>query len=272
MFPINDKAYQFELIENDSSLFNSEVINATYVIHLEGNGRYENILKQFNQFKTTNKIYILHNKGFKSGLKQKYIDKPPLDLIDAFLTCFKHASNNNYKNVLIFEDDFICDEKLLDKSVTNDISDFVKSKTIQNERWFYYLGVLPFITSTSCDNHRQLFIGQCAHSVIYSNEFIKYALSNIQTDLVECGEWDTFLINCTILYNTKRFMYDKCLCYQPFSETENSKFWGYKLGRIGLFASEIGKNIFKLFKLDTDPKIGFNKAYEICVKMPTLSL
>ena len=99
MYTINDKAYQFELIENDSGLFNNDVINATYVIHLEGNGRYENILKQIKQFKTTNKIFILHNKGFKSGLKDDFIDKPPLDLIDAYLTCFKHASNNNYKNV-----------------------------------------------------------------------------------------------------------------------------------------------------------------------------
>jgi hypothetical protein len=269
MYTINDKAYQFELIENDSSLFDNEVINATYVIHLEGNGRYENILKQINQFKTTHKIFILHNKGFKTGLKDDFIDKPPLDLVDAFLTCFKHASNNNYKSVLIFEDDFICDEKLLDKSVTNDITNFIKSKTKQNERWLYYLGVIPFISSISFGNHRQLFIGGGCHAVIYSNEFMKYALSYKQTDI---DDWDSFLLKCTFLYNTKKFMYDKCLCYQPFPETENSKFWGYKLGDFGLFAGEISKNILKLFKLDTDPEYGFNKAYDICIKIPTLSL
>ena len=270
MYTINDKAYQFELIENDSSIFdNDDVINATYVIHLEGNNRYENILKQIKKYKTNNKIYILHNKGFKTGLKQKYIDKPPLDLIDAYLTCFKHASNNNYKNVLIFEDDFICDEKLLDKSIANDITNFIKSTTKQNERWFYYLGVLPYITSISFGNHRKLFIGIGTHAVIYSEEFIKYALSYTQTDI---DDWDSFLTKYTFLYNTKRFMYDKCLCYQPFPETENSKFWGYELGELGILAFEISKNILKLFKLDTDPEYGFNKAYDTCIKIPTLSL
>ena len=131
MFSINYKAYMFELFENENVLFDNDVINATYVIYLEGNGRYENILKQIKKYKTNNKIYILHNKGFKTGLKDDFIDKPPLDLIDAYLTCFKHASNNNYKNVLIFEDDFICDEKILDKSIANDITNFIKFKTKQ---------------------------------------------------------------------------------------------------------------------------------------------
>ena len=268
MFHINDKAYQFELIENDSSLFDNEVINATYIIHLEGNGRYENILKQIKKFKTTNKIFILHNKGFKTGLKEKYIDKAPLDIIDAFLTCFKHACNNNYKNVLIFEDDFICDDKLLDKSITNDISDFVRSKTKQNEKFCYSLGVLPYITSNTFGNHRQLFVGLAAHSIIYSNEFMKYLLSYTPKDI---DDWDVILAKTT-LFNTKRFMYDKCLCYQTWPETENSKLWGYQFGNIGIFACNISKNINRLLKLDTEPKYGFNKAYETCIKIPTLSL
>ena len=269
MFPINDKAYQFELIENDSSLFDNEVIYATYIIHLEGNGRYEHILEQIKKFKTTNKIYILHNKGYKTGLKEKFIDKPPLDLFDAFLTCFKHASNNNYKNVLIFEDDFICDDKLLDKSITNDITKFIKSK--ENESWCYYLGVLPFITSNTFGNHRICFIGRTCHAVIYSDKFIKQTLKN-EVRNISFSDWDVLLNECSISFKLKRYMRDKCLSYQPFTETENSKLWGYTFGTIGLLASEIIKKIHKLFKLDTDPKFGFNKAYEICIKIPTLSL
>ena len=266
MFTINEKAYQFELIENDSSLFDKEAIIATYIIHLEGNGRFEHILKQIKKFKTTNKIYILHNKGYKTGLKDDFIDKPPLDLFDAFLTCFKHSSNNNYKNVLIFEDDFICDEKLLDKSVTNDISSFIKTKTKENEKICYHLGVLPYVTSKSFGNHRKCFHGLGTHAVIYSDKFIKYALSYRQKDI---KDWDNFkgenLIN-------NSYMYDKCLCYQPFPETENSKFWGSNGNYIDYIGFQLLHASFKLFKLDTDPKFGFNKAYEICIKIPTLSL
>lgn len=265
MYTINDKAYQFELIENDSGLFNNDFINATYVIHLEGNGRYENILKQIKQFKTTNKIFILHNKGFKTGLKENYIDKAPLDIIDAFLTCFKHACNNNYKSILFFEDDFICDEKLLDKSITNEISDFVKSENIQNEKWFYYLGVLPYITSTSFGNHRQLFMGAGCHAVIFSNQFMKYLLSFTPKDIVD---WDIFLAKTT-LFNTKRFMYNKCLVYQPITETENSKLWGYEFGELGILSSYIKKYIFDLLKIDKEPKFGYDLAYDICIKIPT---
>jgi hypothetical protein len=260
MFPINDKAYKFELIENDCSLFNNEVINATYIIHLEGNGRLKNILKQIKQFKTTNKIYVLHNKGFKSGLKQKYIDKSPLDLVDAFLTCFKHASNNNYKNVLIFEDDFICDEKLLDKSVTDDISNFIKSKSKENEKFCYHLGVLPFITSHSFGNHRICFNGIGTHAIIYPNEFIKYALSYSQKDI---DDWDSFKGWCL---KDKSYMNDKCLCYQPFPDTENSKSWGTNGNFLDYIFFQSLHASFKLINLDKDPKFGFNLYYIFCKK------
>ena len=30
---------------NENSLFDNNIVNATYIIHLEGNGRYENILR-----------------------------------------------------------------------------------------------------------------------------------------------------------------------------------------------------------------------------------
>ena len=271
MFPINEKAYQFELIENESSLFDNEVINVTYIIYLEGNGRYEYILKQIKQFKTTNKIFILHNKGFKTGLKDPFINKPPLDLFDAYLTCFKHASNNNYKNVLIFEDDFICDDKLLDKSITNDISKFIKSK--ENESCCYYLGVRPAVTSKAFGNHRTLFIGVGSHAIIYSDKFIKQILKNdLRNMTINTNHWDAFLIENSISFKLKKYMNDKCLVYQPFTETENSKFWGQEFGNLGPLAVENIFKLFKLFKFDKNQKFGHDLAYDICIKIPTLFL
>jgi hypothetical protein len=268
MYSINDKAYQFELIENNTSLFDNDIINVTYIIHLIGNGRYEHILEQINKFKTTNKIYILHNNGYKTGLKEDYINKPPLDLVDAFLTCFKHASNNNYKNILIFEDDFICDEKLLNKSITNDICHFIKSK--EDELFVYYLGILPYITSLAIGNQRKCYLGLGTHAIIYTNKFIKYILEYNQKDI---EDWDAlFNINLQKNYFNSKYMYNECLCYQPFTETENSKFWGSYAGIIGDTCKYIIREIIKSFKLNTDPKYGFNKAYDYCIKTPFFSL
>jgi len=199
---INKDAYTFELIQNKNSLFDNNIVNATYVIHLEGNGRYENIKNQLDKYKTTNKIFILHNKGYKKSKKQDYINKPPLDLVDAYLTIFKHSSNNGFKNILIFEDDFICDEKLLDINITNDICSFINSK----ENFVYYLGVLPFITLNEIGNHKDLILGGGSHAVIYSFEFIKNVLNYNQILILD---WDSFLNTSSF----KRYMYNKCLCY-----------------------------------------------------------
>ena len=126
VFEINTNAYSFELIQNTNSIFDNDIINATYIIYLEGNGRLDHIKNQITKFKTTSHIYILHNKGYKKAKKQDYINIPPLDLVDTYLTIFKHSKNNNFKNILIFEDDFICDEKLNDKNISSEITQFIK--------------------------------------------------------------------------------------------------------------------------------------------------
>ena len=256
LYSINIDAYTFELIQNENSLFDNNIVNATYVIHLEGNGRYENILEQINKFKTTNKIFILHNKGYKKVKKQDYIDKPPLDLVDAYLTIFKHSSNNGFKNILIFEDDFICDEKLLDTNITNDICSFIKTKEI----FVYYLGVLPFITYNNVGNHKNVITCMGSHSVIYSYEFTKNVLNYEQKLILD---WDIFLSEAITHLSLRKYMYNKCLCYQPFPETENSKFWGSDFGIVGKIFNNIVKKTYKLLKMDKNPKEGFNFIYSL---------
>ena len=262
MYPINDAAYHFELIKFTNSLFDNNTINATYIIYLEGNGRYEHIINEINKFKTTKTVYILHNKGYKTGLKDTFITKPPLDLVDAYITIFKHASNNNFKNILIFEDDFMCDEKLLDTSITKDICSFINSKSDCN--FIYYLGLLPFITSKSIYNHRYIYVGMVTHSVIYSSKFFQYILNTNQQDILD---WDVFLSQPITLSQIQKYMYDKCLCYQPFPETENSKYWGSDFGIIGKIHSDISKLFGKLLKMDTHPKETFNTIYKINIKL-----
>ena len=82
--------YKFKKILFNDGILNKS-IDATYIIHLEGNGRYEHIQKQLLEYHPTNIVYILFNKGYKKSIKKPFIDKPPLDLVDAFLEVFKHA-------------------------------------------------------------------------------------------------------------------------------------------------------------------------------------
>ena len=45
--------------------FNNEIldVDATYIIHLEGNGKYESIIDQLHKFPISKKVYIVLNKG-----------------------------------------------------------------------------------------------------------------------------------------------------------------------------------------------------------------
>ena len=70
--------YKFEKIENVTSLLD-DCVDATYIIHLEGNGRLEHIYKQLEIFKPTQIIYIVHNKGFTNCEKGLHENSPPID-------------------------------------------------------------------------------------------------------------------------------------------------------------------------------------------------
>ena len=98
-----ESCYNFEKLNYKAGLFD-ETVDATYIIHLEGNGRYENILKQLEEYKPTQTVYILLNKGFKCS--KKGIKSPSADLTDCYLQIFKHANKQNLNNILIYHIQF----------------------------------------------------------------------------------------------------------------------------------------------------------------------
>jgi outer membrane lipoprotein-sorting protein len=57
--------YTFVEYNFNEGLFD-KTIDATYIIHLENNGRFESVIKQLEEYKPTKKVYILYNKGYKS--------------------------------------------------------------------------------------------------------------------------------------------------------------------------------------------------------------
>ena len=64
---MNNECYNYKKIIYNNGLFN-KTIDATYIIHLEGNGRLDDIMKQLNEYQPTNIVYILFNKGYKKNI------------------------------------------------------------------------------------------------------------------------------------------------------------------------------------------------------------
>ena len=122
------KCYDFYKINNDNGLL--EYVDATYILHLENNGRINNIIEQIKIYNITQVIYILFNKGYKNCDKGERVNFSLTDLIDANIKVFEHAKNNNFTNILVLEDDFFFNPIIKDKFTLNNVNNFLsKFKT-----------------------------------------------------------------------------------------------------------------------------------------------
>jgi hypothetical protein len=234
--------YRFEKLEFKSVLLD---IDATYIIHLENNGRLDNVMTQLNEFQPTKNVFILHNKGYKNCKKEEYIDKPPLDLIDAFWYIFKDAQQKNYNNILILEDDFMFSERIKDTIVQQNIMDFINNTNYD----VYSLGLLPFLQSAYNKTTNICLLGGGMHSVIYSRECIDKVL---QDDKKSIKDWDLYIAT-----KFTKYVYDEPLCYQLFPETENQKYWENDIG------VRTQKYAINKLKLDTHAEPGYSIMYAV---------
>jgi hypothetical protein len=222
--------YNFKkIIFNNGFLEKS--VDVTYIIHLEGNGRYSDIQKQLSEYHPTNIVYILFNKGYKKSNKKLFIDKPPLDLVDAFLEVFKHADIKNYNNILILEDDFIFSKKMKEINHQNNVNNIISK--LNNKNFLYYLGCLPGLMIPYDFYNYKIYRSAGTHAVIYSK---KNRIETLKIDQPTIKDWDHF--------NGKgfRLTYYTPLCYQLFPHTDNSDYWGSQDDSIS------HKNGIKLFK------------------------
>ena len=78
---MNTKCYRFEKFIFQKGLLDN-CVDATYIIHLKDNGRFEGIMNKLDEYHPTKITYIVFNKGYKNCEKEDYITIPPLDLVD----------------------------------------------------------------------------------------------------------------------------------------------------------------------------------------------
>ena len=67
----NNDCYHFKKLTYTNGLLD-DAVDATYIIHLEGNGRYEDILKQLHLNQPTKIVYIVFNKGYTKCQKDEF--------------------------------------------------------------------------------------------------------------------------------------------------------------------------------------------------------
>ena len=188
------------------------------------------------------------NKGFKKCEKDKRIDKSPLDLVDAFFTIFKDANEKQYENIIVLEDDFIFDEKILDKTHATSIETFLKEK--QGNLFAYYLGTLPILQMSLNTEHNRVLLSGGMHACIYPRAFIKNFVENVNHETIT--DWDVY-----VNFNYTRYKYHTTLCYQLFPQTENQTNWGHE-NPIFRGVSKIGIEFIKILKLDTNVHPGYD--------------
>ena len=230
---MKEKCYEYEEYKFTNPLLNVE---ATYIIHLKNNGRYDSIIEQIQKYNISKKVYIVINKGYKNCKKHESITIPPLDLVDTYLEIFEHAQNK--ENILILEDDFFFDEKIKENFHQTNINQFINKKI--KEDFIYYLGTIPLLQVPY--NYYHYYGLTCgSHAVIYSKKNRK---KTIETIKYQINDWDIF-INFN---NINRFIYYTPLCYQLFPDTDNSSYWGSH--NIFLkYIAEFSKYIIILLKL-----------------------
>ena len=227
----NAKCYELEERNYKDGLLSPEV-EATYILYLEGSNRYDDINKQLEMFHPTNKVFIVHNNGFKKCDKQLIEYKPAIDLIDAYLYALNNAKNNNYKNIIILEDDFMFDPKIKDSKDINIIKNFLNKN--ENKSVTYLLGCIPYIQIPS-SNYSRVLKGIGTHAVIYNKNSVNKLLDNKE----KLYDWDKDVSK----YTTK-YMHNYPLCYQLITETENSK----------VYRAELANNFYKTLVLDKSVK------------------
>jgi hypothetical protein len=232
---IHSYIYNYFTNINKIGLFDN-YINAVYILTMKDSDRINNIHNINNKFILHSNIIIQVNIGYKKCKKKLYIQNSIHDINDAYYHCFIHASKNNYKNIMILEDDFIFD-KTLNQTIADEIGIFINNYKYD----IYNLGPLVhFALPFTLKHHRCIYM-LTAHACIYNINYFKWYIKKYNNSM-HCRN-DSIWNNINII----KYKYSYPLCYQLFPPTENQQHW------INIFF----KFSIILFKLDKSYYPGF---------------
>jgi len=256
----NAHCYTFEPHTYSDSLFEKGV-DATYVIHLRNNGRYDSILKEVNTYKPTRTVYIVLNDGFKK-CKKVFPQPPnrsdslvPYDIVDATFQIFDHANRMKYKNILILEDDCFFSSEIRKRDVLTDLTTFFVEH--ESTPFSYRLGcipylMLPFFTHAPYGSY-------CAvHAYVVSRPYRDKAISTERSTLLHTDKY----VNDT----DYQYAYYKPLAYQLFTDTESRASWFIGLESMPFLISPCTSfinSMIHLFGLHVGAEPGYSIVYTL---------
>lgn len=247
------KCYYFKEINNEKG-FLDNIIDCTYIMLLENSPREKNVFRQLEEFVPSKKIIIQYNKGYKNCKKKLIKQTSNYDILDSYITIFKHANSNHYDKILVLEDDFIFSKKIVKHNIIKDIESLYKNYDVNLFNFGSPMTMYnPFFINYTRYNCNKLIFSFAAHSVIYSKKFrnklIDYYDNNKINYQIDLHFNSSFIDNI--------YTYKIPLAFQTFPETENSKEW--KIYNVNIFGAF--QYVVSFFKINEKPEIGYNNLY-----------
>ena len=235
------KMIKLKLKKPNIGLFD-KYIDMCYILTMEDSSRTLQYIDQIKKYKIASNIIIQINKGYKKCNKKLYKQSSNHDLNDSYYNVYKHAKHNNYKHILVLEDDFIFDKMILTDEGAKAIESIGLFIT-NNIYDVYTIGPTIHISYPVSLKHHKCMLLTTSHSVIYSKHYINYFIDNYEKNLIT-QSFDEYWNKLEII----KYKYYKPFCYQLFYKTENSSSWPFS--KFALYMSTI-------LGLDRKPQPGF---------------
>ncbi len=246
---MNNLCYHYEKLNTNKSLF--PFIDCCYVITLE-NSKYEKRIRyQLKKYPLCKKIVIQWNKGYKNCKKVLNIQNTQQDIVDSNKTLLRDAIINDYKHILILEEDFIINKYILDKNIREEITEFIQEKDPK----IFLFGSVIWKSSNKFGNFAEVDIKLGTHACLYNKEGIHEYYNKLLKNKNDCTDNITNTID-------NKYAYKIPLIIQIFSGTENQNNWHnhFQDKEKGKFFVNIYINLLNMFGF-TDKKYIVN-AYE----------
>lgn len=232
------------------------VADCTYVLLCCGPkpAREYNVRHQLPILSPTTRVKLIYNSGCNTCILTKC---PQEDMARAQLYIFQDALKNNYRRILILEDDFMVLQPIPHADV-HQIVTFIR----ENDPSAYGLGNFSIPTVSSLFAYHQRLVGNylgAAHAVFYNRDFmtqtVKYYDDNGMGDMLMNDQLTSKL---PLVEN---YRYYKPLVYQTFPLTENQiSGWSHT---IPAFLMPLVTGSIRMMKLDRQVDPGYTILYNI---------